>query len=406
MRRRPDALAAALADLDSKALRRQRATLEKRAGAHLRHDGRDYLNFSGNDYLGLADHPAVVAAMRDAAVTRGAGAGAAHLVTGHGPEHEALEHELAEFCGRERALLFSTGYMANLGVVMALAGRDDLVLEDRLNHASLLDAALLSRARLERYPHGDAAAAARMLEAFDATAGSARRAGALVVTDGVFSMDGDLAPLRELAATARAHEAWLVVDDAHGFGVLGEHGGGVLEHFGLDADDVPVLVGTLGKACGSFGAFVAGDADLIDWLVQRARTYIYTTALPEPVAAATRAALRVIRAEPQRRARLRELTQRFRRAAEAAGVPLGTAPSGALTAIQPVPVGDAQRCLELSAALRAAGVWVTAIRPPTVPQGTARLRVTLSAAHTDADVDLLVDALARALEGSAVQRPS
>jgi 8-amino-7-oxononanoate synthase len=406
MRRRPDALAAALADLDSKALRRQRATLEKRAGARLRHDGRDYLNFSGNDYLDLADHPALVAAMRDAAAARGAGAGASHLVTGHGPEHEALERELAAFCGRERALLFSTGYMANLGVVMALAGRDDVVLEDRLNHASLLDAALLSRARLERYPHGDAGAAARMLEAFDATAGSAGRAGALLVTDGVFSMDGDLAPLRELATAARAHEAWLVVDDAHGFGVLGEHGGGVLEHFGLDAADVPVLVGTLGKACGSFGAFVAGDADLIDWLVQRARTYIYTTALPEPVAAATRAALRVIRAEPQRRARLRELTQRFRSAAQAAGVPLGTAPTGALTAIQPVLVGDAQRCLDLSAALRAAGIWVTAIRPPTVPQGTARLRVTLSAAHTDADVDLLVDALARALEGSAAQGPA
>lgn len=389
MRRRPDALAAALAGLDSKALRRQRSTLEKRPGARLRHAGRDYLNFSSNDYLALADHPALVAAMHAAATAHGAGAGASHLVTGHGPEHDALERELAEFCGRERALLFSTGYMANLGVVMALAGRDDLVLEDRLNHASLLDAALLSRAQLERYPHRDAAVAAQALAAFETRRGTP--ASALLVTDGVFSMDGDLAPLPQLAAAARAHEAWLIVDDAHGFGVLGEHGGGVLEHFGLDADDVPVLVGTLGKACGSFGAFVAGDADLVDWLVQRARTYIYTTALPEPVAAATRAALRVIRAEPGRRARLRELTQRFRSAAHAAGLPLLQSD----TAIQPIIVGDAQRCVDISTALRAAGFWVTAIRPPTVPQGAARLRVTLSAAHADADVDQLVAALAQ-----------
>lgn len=390
MRRRPDALAAALADLDSKALRRQRATLEKRPGARLQHAGREYLNFSGNDYLGLADHPALIRAMRDAAAAHGVGAGASHLVTGHGPEHDALERELAEFCGRERALLFSTGYMANLGVVMALAGRDDVVLEDRLNHASLLDAALLSRATLERYPHRDAAAAERAL----AAAG-----GALLVTDGVFSMDGDLAPLPQLAAAARAHESWLIVDDAHGFGVLGTHGGGVLEHFGLGADDVPVLVGTLGKACGSFGAFVAGDADLIDWLLQRARTYIYTTALPEPVAAATRAALGVIRAEPSRRARLRELTQRFRTAALAVGLPL----LDSETAIQPVLVGDARRCVEISAALRTAGLWVTAIRPPTVPQGSARLRVTLSAAHADADVDALVSALTRAFAAPELQ---
>lgn len=389
MRRRPDALAAALAGLDSKALRRQRSTLEKRPGARLRHAGRDYLNFSSNDYLGLAGHPALVAAMHAAATAHGAGAGASHLVTGHGPEHDALERELAEFCGRERALLFSTGYMANLGVVMALAGRDDLVLEDRLNHASLLDAALLSRAQLERYPHRDAAAAAQVLANFETTRST--QAGALLLTDGVFSMDGDLAPLPQLAAAARVHEAWLIVDDAHGFGVLGEHGGGVLDHFGLDADDVPILVGTLGKACGSFGAFVAGDADLVDWLVQRARTYIYTTALPEPVAAATRAALRVIRAEPERRARLRELTQRFRGAARAAGLPLLQSD----TAIQPIIVGDAQRCVDISTALRAAGFWVTAIRPPTVPQGAARLRVTLSAAHADADVDQLVAALAQ-----------
>ena len=393
MRRRPEALATALAELESQSLRRRRITL-RRDGAVGVHDGtRRYLNFSSNDYLGLAAEPALAAGMCAAAQAAGAGSGASHLVTGHGPEHAALERELAEFTGRACALLFSTGYMANLGVVMALAGRDDLVLEDRLNHASLLDAALLSRAKLERYGHADATAAAQRLAALDDASPSRT---ALIVTDGVFSMDGDLAPLPALAATASRHEAWLVVDDAHGLGVLGEQGGGVLEHHGLDAAAVPVLVGTLGKAFGSFGAFVAGDADLVEWLVQRARTYIYTTALPEPVAAATRAALRIVRAEPQRRARLRELVQRWRSGAARHALPV----LESSTPIQPVLAGGAARCLAISAQLREQGYWVTAIRPPTVPRGAARLRVTLSAAHSDADIDGLVAALARAFDAT------
>ncbi|MCU0758499.1 MAG: 8-amino-7-oxononanoate synthase [Steroidobacteraceae bacterium] len=406
MRRAPEALDAALQALEAQRLRRRRvvaAPLPRDAAASpgaqsspvLVLDGRRVLNFCSNDYLGLATHPALAAAMAAGAHAQGAGAGASHLVSGHGPEHEALERELAEFTGRERALLFSTGYMANLGVAVALADRDDLVLGDRLNHASLLDAALLARTRRAlRYPHGDAAAARRALEAH---AAAAPRAGALLLTDGVFSMDGDLAPLPALAAAAREHGAWLVVDDAHGLGVLGATGRGSLEHFGLDAAAVPVLVGTLGKAFGSFGAFVAGDAPLVDWLVQRARTYVYTTALPQPVAAATRAALRLVAGEAWRREKLGALVQRFRDAARARGLPL----MDSTTPIQPVMFGDSAAALDASARLRDAGFWVGAIRPPTVPAGSARLRVTLSASHREADVDALVVALAEAREGLA-----
>ncbi len=402
MRRAPEALAAALRDVDDRRLRRRRVVaapvLAEDAAAALTIDGRRYLNFCSNDYLGLATHPALAAAMAGAAHLQGAGAGASHLVSGHGPEHEALEHELAEFTGRERALLFSTGYMANLGVAVALADRDDLVLGDRLNHASLVDAALLARTRRsQRYAHGDAPAARAALAAH---AAAAPAAGALLLTDGVFSMDGDLAPLPALAAAAREHGAWLVVDDAHGLGAIGDGGRGSCAHFGLDATDVPVLVGTLGKAFGSFGAFVAGSADLVELLVQRARTYIYTTALPQPVAAATRAALRVVRAEPWRRERLALLIERFRDRASARGLPLMPSP----TAIQPVVFGTESAALAASAALREAGFWVGAIRPPTVPVGTARLRITLSAAHRDADVDALVEALAQAWERRGHER--
>ncbi len=375
------------------------ADVGERSSPVLAIDGRRVLNFCSNDYLGLATHPALAAAMAQCARAQGAGAGASHLVSGHGPEHEALERELAEFTGRECALLFSTGYMANLGVAVALAERDDLVLGDRLNHASLLDAALLARTRRHlRYPHGDAEAARRALAAH---AAAAPDAGAVLLTDGVFSMDGDLAPLPALAAAARAHEAWLVVDDAHGLGVLGAGGRGSLEHFGLGADDVPVLVGTLGKAFGSFGAFVAGSAALIDWLVQRARTYIYTTALPQPVAAATRAALRLVQGETWRRDRLQALVQRFREAARSRGLPL----LDSQTPIQPVIFGDSAAALAASARLRDAGFWVGAIRPPTVPAGTARLRVTLCATHRETDVDALVDALAAARDAAGEARP-
>jgi 8-amino-7-oxononanoate synthase len=390
----PEATAQALHDLEARALRRARVVATPAGGALLDIGGRRYVNFCSNDYLGLATHPALSAAMADAARQHGTGSGASHLVTGHGPEHEALERELAEFTGRERALLFSTGYMANLGVAAALADRGDLVLGDRLNHASLLDAGLLARTGvLQRYPHGDAEAARAAL---DAHATRHPQAGALLLTDGVFSMDGDLAPLPALAAATRERAAWLVVDDAHGLGVVGNHGRGSCEHFGLDARAVPVLMGTLGKALGSFGAFVAGNQDVIELLLQRARTYIYTTALPQPVAAATRVALRLA-AEDWRRDKLRERIGEFRAAASRLGLPL----TESATPIQPLILGTAPAALAASAALRAAGFWVAAIRPPTVPAGTARLRITLSAAHEREDVAALAVALAHACERPA-----
>ena len=381
MRCTPEARAAALRDIDERNLRRRRTPAE---------DGR--VNFCSNDYLGLARDPAVAAAMAEAAQRYGAGSGASHLVSGHGTEHEALERELAEFTGRARALVFSTGYMANLGVLGALAGRDDLLLSDELNHASLIDAARLVRStHLQRYSHGDAAAARAALAAYDAH--DAQAAGAFVITDGVFSMDGDLAPLPALADAARAHGAWLVVDDAHGFGVVGATGGGCCEHFGLDARDVPVLIGTFGKALGTFGAFVAGDDDIIELLIQRARTYIYTTALPPPVAAATRRALRIVREEPWRRENLQARIAEFRAGAAQRG--LAVTPS--TTPIQPLILGSPAAALEASRRLAAAGHRVTAIRPPTVPEGTARLRITLSAAHTAQQVESLLAALEAAL---------
>ncbi len=343
-------------------------------------DGRTLLNFCSNDYLGLKSHPALIEAARAALVDFGLGAGAAHLITGHTREHHALEEELAEFTGRERALLYSTGYMANLGVVAALAGRHDRILADRLNHASLVDAVRLAGARLRRYPHGDLAAARRM------AAGGAR----LIVTDGVFSMDGDGAPLADLALLAADTGAWLVVDDAHGLGVLGAGGAGSLEAAGLDPRAVPVLIGTLGKAFGTFGAFVAGDAVLIEHLIQHSRTYIYTTALPPAIAAATRAALRLVRTEPWRRERLAQRVERFRAAAAAHDLPL----AASHTPIQPLLLGDAATAVDWAHRLEQLGFAVTAIRPPTVPRGSARLRITLCAAHRDEDIDALVAALA------------
>ena len=295
-------------------------------------------------------------------------------------------------------MLFSTGYMANLGVVGAFADRDDLILEDRLNHASLLDAGLLARTRaFERYAHCDADAAAAALRAQH----EARpNASAMLVTDGVFSMDGDLAPLPQLAAATRAYRQWLVVDDAHGFGVLGKTGGGCCEHFGLGADDIPLLVGTLGKAFGTFGAFVAGDAAYIELLMQRARTYIYTTALPPAVAAATRVALRLLRTEHWRRERLHAHIQRFRDGARRCGLPLADSP----TAIQPVIIGSARDALTASRTLADAGFRVVAIRPPTVPAGSARLRVTLSATHTETQIDDLLSALEGACDAARRER--
>jgi 8-amino-7-oxononanoate synthase len=386
MRRDPAAIDQALAQLEQQAQRRRRVAIEAYPvpgnGTRVRIGGRELRNFCSNDYLGLAQHPKLIEAQQAGARQFGAGSGAAHLVSGHSLLHQQLEEELAEFTGRERALLFSTGYMANLGVLAAFTQRGEVLLEDRLNHASLIDGATLSGARLVRYAHADAQAAAGRVQEFPETS--------LIASDGVFSMDGDVAPVRALATLATQQRAWLVIDDAHGLGVLGEHGGGVLEQAGLGAADVPLLVGTLGKAFGSFGAFVAGDAALIDYLVQRARSYIYTTALPPAIAATTSAALKLVREEAWRRERLAAHIARFRTAAAQLGFTLGSS----ATPIQPLLIGAAAEALALSAALRTAGFWVAAIRPPTVPAGSARLRITLSAAHDAADIDALLAALA------------
>jgi 8-amino-7-oxononanoate synthase len=380
-----DRLAANLAALERAGRARGRRVVEARepGGVHLKVAGRDCLAFCSNDYLGLANHPGVVDAFCQAARTWGVGSGASHLICGHTTEHHALEEELADLVGRPRALLFSTGYMANLAIGATFAGRGDWVLEDRLNHASLLDAGLASGARFTRYAHADVAALRARL---------ARRpagATALVLSDGVFSMDGTVAPLRELAATCTTAGADLCIDDAHGFGVLGANGAGCVEDAGLGPEAVPLLMCTLGKAAGTFGAFVAGPAQHIENLLQRARTYIYTTALPPAVAAATRAALRVMRAEPWRRQQVLQHALRFR--AQASRLGLQTMPSG--TPIQPLVLGSEAAAIAASAALYERGFWVPAIRPPTVPAGTSRLRFTFSAAHSTDDVDRLLDVL-------------
>ncbi|MBI2779736.1 MAG: 8-amino-7-oxononanoate synthase [Gammaproteobacteria bacterium] len=379
-------LAAGLEKQRALNLYRTRRVLESPQGAEVVVEGQRYLSFCSNDYLGLANHPDVIRAMQQGAAEYGVGSGAAHLVSGHSAAHHALEEELAAFTHRPRVLLFSTGYMANIGVVSALVGRGDAVFEDRLNHASLIDAGLLSQARLRRYPHNDMAA----LERCVAGDGSATR---LIVSDGVFSMDGDIAPLPALATIARRHNAGLMIDDAHGLGVLGAHGGGVVENFGLGTDEVPILMGTLGKAFGTFGAFVAGSEELIETLIQRARTYIYTTALPPAIAQATRASLRLVQEEDWRRTHLHTLIARFRDGAKRLGLAL---PPSA-TPIQPLIIGDAGRAVALSDALMQRGILIGAIRPPTVPQGSARLRITLCAAHSEAQVDRLLDALAELL---------
>jgi 8-amino-7-oxononanoate synthase len=387
------ALRARLSQLAAQHLQRRRRTvtaIESGTGVVVQVEGRRAVNFCGNDYLGLNSHPALAAAMSECAATAGVGSGASHLISGHGVEHERLEEELAQFTGRPRALLFSTGYMANLAAITCLAERDGRVVMDRLCHASLIDAARLSGAQLKRFAHADCAAAGVMLR------GGAGAGAALLVTDGVFSMDGDLAPLPQLAQEAAAANACLIVDDAHGLGVMGPTGRGCLEHFSLDRTAVPILVGTLGKALGCFGAFVAADADYIEWLLQTGRSYLYTTALPPPVAAAARAALAVTVAEPWRRGRVLELAARLRRGAAQAGIAL--LPS--LSPIQPVVLGSSARTLAVSEQLLAAGFWVAAIRAPTVPRGSARLRITLSAAHTEAQVDGLLASLDQALRAT------
>ena len=377
---------------------RQRRTSQSPQDANVVVDGSTYLAFASNDYLGLANHPQVVSALQQAAEDSGVGSGASHLVHGHTHHHHSLEQALARFTGRERALLFSTGYMANMGVISALAGRGDHVYQDRLNHASLLDAGIVSRAKMIRYRHNDIEQLESLLakeskdgkESKDSKAGHTKRK--LVVVDGVFSMDGDIAPLPELSALCQRYHAQLMVDDAHGFGVLGKHGGGCVEHFNLSSEEVPILVGTLGKAFGTFGAFVAGSEALIETLIQFARPYIYTTALPPAIAAATQASLALLQNDFPRRESLHQLIAYFRQGAASLGLPI----MDSLTAIQPIVLGDDNTVLKAAHFLRDNGVLVGAIRPPTVPEGTGRLRITLNANHCEADIDRLLRLLAEA----------
>ncbi|HJW25990.1 MAG TPA: 8-amino-7-oxononanoate synthase [Rhodocyclaceae bacterium] len=380
-----DRLKAELAAIAAAGLTRRRRVLAAPCGPHAVVDGRPMLAFTSNDYLGLAAHPAVAEAMAEGARRWGAGSGASHLVSGHLQPHEELEQRLAAFTGFPRALTFSTGYLANLAVVPTLAGRSAAVFADRLNHASLIDAVQLCRAQgtgSHRYPHNDLAALERQLAGSDA-------AEKFIVTDAVFSMDGDLAPLPGLFELAERYDAWLVVDDAHGFGVLGLQGRGALAHCGIPAHPRVLLMGTLGKAAGAAGAFVAGSELAIEYLIQRARTYIFTTATPPAVACALLKSLDIIAAGDDLRAHLMALIARLQRGL--AALPWRLLPSP--TAIQPLVVGDNEAALRLSQALAERGLWVPAIRPPTVPKGTARLRISLSAAHSEADVDQLVSAL-------------
>ena len=379
-------------DLASRAaagLARVRRTIESPQGTRVVVDGRELIAFASNDYLGLANHPALIASAREAAQRFGVGAGASHLVSGHFGSHAALETEIAAFvrpCVGARALLFSSGYLANLSILTALAGRGDAIFADHLNHACLNDGALLSRADLVRYAHGDVAALRARL-----VASKARRK--LIATDAVFSMNGDLAPLPALLGLADEFDAWVVVDDAHGFGVLGD-GRGSLSEFELMSERI-VLMGTLGKAAGVAGAFVAAHPAVIETLVQTARPYIYTTAAPPLVAEVLRTSLAIIRDEPARRMHLAALIRQFRERV----APLTYRLADSRTAIQPLIVGANEAAVDLSAALMRCGFWVPAIRPPSVPKGTARLRVSLSAAHTHADVDALADALASLATG-------
>ena len=372
------------AELDARAsagLTRRRRLLQSAQSAQIQCDGQTVLSFCSNDYLGLAHHPALIAALKDSADSAGVGSGASHLITGHHQLHEQLEQALADFVGLPSTLLFSTGYMANLGVVSALIGRDDAVFADKLNHASLNDAAVLCRASLQRYAHNDMAALEKLL-----SQSQARRK--LVVADAVFSMDGDVAPVPQLLALCERYDAYLLLDDAHGFGVLGEHGSGILDHFGVSSPRI-IYMATLGKAAGVAGAFVAGEAVLIDYLVQQSRTYIYTTASPAILSAGLLAALQVMRGDSARHAHLHALIGLFRSALQLQHWQL--MPSD--TAIQPVVVGSNDKAVKLSEYLLTMGMLVPAIRPPTVPKDTARLRISLSAAHSEADVLRLVDAL-------------
>ncbi|MFX1735692.1 8-amino-7-oxononanoate synthase [Paraburkholderia sp. A1RI_3L] len=384
-----DSLEQALADLAARGLTRRRRTIDSPCAAHMIVDGRDMIGFASNDYLGLAAHPQLVAAIAEGAQRYGAGSGGSHLLGGHSRAHAQLEDNLAAFAGgfvdAPRALYFSTGYMANLAVLTALAGRGTTLFSDALNHASLIDGARLSRADVQIYPHADVEALSAMLDASDAQT-------KLIVTDSVFSMDGDVAPLAPLLALAEHHGAWLVVDDAHGFGVLGPQGRGAVAQAALRSPHL-VFVGTLGKAAGVSGAFVAAHTTVIEWLVQRARPYIFTTASAPAVAHAVSASLKIIAGDEgdERRAHLHALIERTRALLkETCWLPVDSH-----TAVQPLIIGANDATLDMAAALDREGLWVPAIRPPTVPAGTSRLRISLSAGHSHGDLDRLEAALLR-----------
>ena len=387
-----DAVASLLLTLDTQGLRRARCTVESASHVHMLVGGRRLLTFNSNDYLGLASHPQVVEALREGASLYGAGSGASHLISGHSQAHDRLEELLAAFVSPHlpavRALYFSTGYMANLGVLTALAGTaagDICFFSDKLNHASLIDGIRLTREPFQIYAHADIADLSLKLSACESGT-------KVVVTDGVFSMDGNIAPLPELLRLCEQHGAWLLVDDAHGFGVLGDTGAGVLQHFNLSSPQF-IYMGTLGKAAGVSGAFVAAHEHLIEWMVQRSRSYIYTTAAAPALAHALLTSLRIIQSEECRRLRthLKSLIEQL----STAPVPASWQRLPSITPIQPMVLGTNDQVLKTSAELNSQGIWISAIRAPTVPVNTARLRITLSAAHTTQDVDHLVQALSQ-----------
>lgn len=361
---------------------RARQTIESPQGIEILIKGKKFLNFCSNDYLGLANHPEVVNALKVGADMYGAGSGAAHLISGHSAAHHQLEDELAEFTGRQRTLLFSTGYMANLGVITSLLQKGDALFEDKLNHASMIDAGLLSGAKLQRYLHADINSLERIIS-------NNQTQTKLIATDGVFSMDGDIAPLTRLADVAQEQNSWLMVDDAHGLGVIGNQGKGILAQLNLTPEQVPILMGTLGKAFGTFGAFIAGDEALIETLIQKARTYIYTTALPPAIAHATITSLKLIKQDSWRREHLQDLVRQFKQGASQLGLTLLASD----TPIQPVMINDAQQVMSLKDSLQEQGLMVGAIRAPTVATGTERLRITFSAEHQAQHVEQLLDAL-------------
>lgn len=373
-----------LTELEGKNLKRQLRLVEGSQGRKITIDGRAVLNFCSNNYLGLADDARLKKVAVESIERDGFGSGASQLVCGHMSAHRKLEEQLARFKGTEAALTFSSGYMANVGTLSALFDRDDIIFSDRLNHASIVDGILLSRAEFKRYPHNDMAAIEEMLKG---AAGFKKRC---IVTDSVFSMDGDLAPLPEICALAKKYQAFVMIDEAHGFGVLGENGKGAAEYFGV-SEAIDIQMGTLSKAAGSFGAYVAGSAELISFLVNRARSFIYTTALPPAVAASSVRAIEIIEGEPQLRRQLWDNTMYLLAQLKQMGFDTMTSQ----TPIIPILIKDSATAVEFSKRLFEVGIFVSAIRPPTVPVNTARLRLTIMATHTREDLDQLISQLKR-----------